>query len=329
MAKKNLVAVTPGGDITEDMLAGAYMWYSIPDRMMSIATVRRAVKEVGLDLSRFPTDRRPEHVAQEACRQVEGVHQNGKRTEIHAEQVVRDADAMIYQITKHVQDKDERVINHPKALRVIFDIKKGVLEFQPFDGADKSEVQDLIDTITDHFEKNSTKMPGHKLRTILRHYIEAVGGENVRGQSGGVYFLAKKLGTPALEIDGLEFSAKIVALLTALYKTPDTHVVKCVNDEGERAYLKRKFIENCSEDLEDYREKLLELVRTKGDRKRGFREDMRANLIEQRKAIDARRARFADILQDELGELDRNMKLADSALKKFLTEAGDDRAVAA
>jgi hypothetical protein len=329
MAKKNLVAVTPGGEITEDMLAGAYMWYSIPDAMMSIGTVRRAVKEVGLDLSRFPTGRRPEHVAQEACRKVEGVHQNGTREEIRAEQVVRDADAMIYQITKHVQDKDNRVIEHPKALRVIFDIKKGTLEYQPLGGADKGEVQDLIDKINDHFEKNSTKMPGHKLRTILRHYIEAVGGENVRGQSGGVYFLAKKLGTPALEIDGLEFSAKIVALLTALYKTPDTHVVKCVNDEGERAYLKRKFIENCSEDLEDYREKLLELVRTKGDRKRGFREDMRANLIEQRKAIDARRARFADILQDELGELDRNMKLADSALKKFLTEAGDDRAVAA
>src|SRR4051812_24770789 len=131
MATKNLVAVTPGGDITEDMLAGEYLWYSIPEDMLSLASVRRHVQALGLDLDRFPKERRMEHVAQEACRKVEGVYQNGTRTEIRAEMVLRNNVEMIYQITKHVADKEKRVVDHPKALRVVFSYEKQTLKFEP------------------------------------------------------------------------------------------------------------------------------------------------------------------------------------------------------
>jgi hypothetical protein len=322
---KNLIAVTPGGDITDEMIAGEYLWYSIPEAMLSLVTVRRHVKAVGLDVERFPKERRLEHVAQEACRKVEGVYQNGKRTEIRAEMVLRNNVEMVYQITKHVQNKEGRVIDHPKALRVVFDYKRNDLAFEPLvrTKADKEEVEEIASRIREHFDGNASKMPGHKLRTILRHYIEEVGGENVRGRSGGVYFMPKanpqKDGTI---IDGRAFAEQIEELLTLLYKTPDMNRVVCINDEGQRAYLKRKFIENYSEDLEEYRENLLDLVSSTkdGSRKRGFRRDKVNNLIAQREAIDERRAKFANILQDELKELDRNMKLADAALKKFLTE---------
>src|SRR4051794_20553401 len=326
-ATKNLVAVTPGGDITEDMLAGEYLWYSIPEDMLSLATVRRHVKELDLDLDRFPKERRLEHVAQEACRKVEGVYQNGTRVEIRAEMVLRNNVEMVYQITKHVQNKEGRVIDHPKALRVVFNYKKNDLDFEPLvrSKTDREEVQEIARRIRENFDNNASKMPGHKLRTILRHYIEDVGGENVRGQSGGVYFMPKinpqKDGSV---IDGREFVGALLALLEAIYKRrPEAHRVPCVNDEGQREYLKQVFIENCADDLEKYRDELLDMVRSQqdGKRKRGFRRDVVARLVEQRKLIDARRAQFADLLQDELGELDRNMKLADAALKKFLTEA--------
>lgn len=324
-ATRNLVAVTPGGDITEDMLAGEYIWYSIPEDMVPLVTVRRHVKTVGLDVERFPKERRLEHVAQEACRKVEGVYQNGKRTEIRAEMVVRNNVEMVYQITKHVQNKEGRVIDHPKALRVVFNYKKNDIDFEPLakSRADREEIAEIWRRIREHFDSNASKMPGHKLRTILRHYIEEVGGENMRGRSGGVYFMPKT--NPQKDgsvIDGREFVGQVVGLLTLLYKVPDVHRVPCVNDEGQRAYLKQKFIENCSEDLEEYRENLLDLVAstTDGRRKRGFRRDKVNNLVAQREAIEERRAKFADILQDELKELDRNMKLADAALRKFLTE---------
>lgn len=323
---KNLIAVTPGGDITDEMIAGEYLWYSIPEDMLSLVTVRRHVKTVGLDIERFPKERRLEHVAQEACRKVEGVYQNGTRVVIRSEMVLRNNVEMVYQITKHVTDKENRQIDHPKALRVVFDYKKNDISYENLAGRSKEakeEVEELWREIREHFDNNASKMPGHKLRTILRHYIEEVGGENVRGRSGGVYFMPKS--NPQKDgsvIDGREFTEQVEKLLTLLYKYPDMNRVVCINDEGQRAYLKRKFIENCSEDLEEYRENLLDLVSSTkdGTRKRGFRRDKVNNLIAQREAIDKRRAKFAGILQDELKELDRNMKLADAALKKFLTE---------
>jgi hypothetical protein len=324
-ATKNLVAVTPGGDITEDMLAGEYLWYSIPEDMLSLASVRRHVQALGLDLDRFPKERRMEHVAQEACRKVEGVYQNGTRTEIRAEMVLRNNTEMVYQITKHIADKEKRVVDHPKALRVIFSYEKQTLKFEPLGETERHEVKTIEEAIREHFEKNATKMPGHKLRTIIRHYLEDIGAENVRGQSGGIYFVPKV--NPQKDgsvIDGREFVGALLALLEAIYKRrPEAHRVPCVNDEGQREYLKQVFIENCADDLEKYRDELLDLVRAQqdGKRKRGFRRDVVARLVEHRKVIDARRAQFADLLQDELGELDRNMKLADAALKKFLTEA--------
>lgn len=318
---KGLVGMTPGGAITEDHIAGEYFWYSISDEMVSLARVKRAFDEAGLDTDKLPKARRAEHVAQEACRLVEGTSNNGHRVEIRAEQVLRNKDELVYQITKHVQDKDNRVIDHPKALRVIFDMKAESLSFEPIDRTSRGEVRSLEDRIREHYERNSTKIPGHKLRTILRHYVEGVGAENMR-KSGGIYFLLSQVKqSDGSVLDGRDFLTRITAMLTAVYGTPDIHRVPCVNDEGQRAWIKRKFIENCADDLEDYRDRLLDLVRDKDKRTRGFRQDMIHNLIEQRKAIDTRRERFAEVLQDELGELNTNMELADKALTKFLNEA--------
>lgn len=327
----SLVAITPGGDITDDMLAGAYLFYSIPEDMLSLRSVRKAFVDNGLDESLLPSERRPEHVMQEACRTVEGVKTNGHREEVRAEQVLRTSQALVYQITKHVQDKQNRVIEHPKALRVIYDFNQAALVFEPLDGAKMSDVQEMVDKIQAHFDGNATKIPGHKLRTILRHYIEAAGAENMRGGSGGVYFLAKFNQVPTWSkiwahhqdgIDGFAFIAQIQAMLEQLYGTaPNFHSIPCINDEGQREFLKRRFIENCLDDLKAYRDECLELVNGKEERKRAFRSDKRTSMISRRKEIDLRRQKFAEILGETLDELNRDMSLADKALSKFIAEA--------
>jgi uncharacterized protein (UPF0335 family) len=330
--RKDHVAVTPGGPVTEDMLAGEYFWYSIKDPVVSIARVRRAMKEAGLDDSRLPKERRPEHVVQEACRRVEGTQNNGSRTVIRAEAVLHTGDELIYQITKHVQNKGKRVIDLPRALRVTYSKVNGVLKFEPIDKTPRAEVRDLEERIRDYFENNSTKMPGHRLRTILRHYVEAIGAENMRGASGGVYFMPKRNPLPegklrdfhGAEVDGQRFLDGVQQMLEGIYGSPEFHRVPCINDEGQRAFLQRKFIENCDEDLEAYRDELIELVKEK--RSRGFRRDLVNNLIERRKQIDARRQKFEGILKIKLTELDRNMDLADQALRKFLE--ADEKAAA-
>lgn len=330
-ATANLVAVTPGGDITEDQLAGSYFFYSIPEDMLALRTVRKAFADNGLDTSVLPTERRPEHVAQEACRKVERVVTNGHREEIRAEQVMRDSSFLIYQITRHVQDKMNRVIEHPKALRVLFSFDTGELSFEPLDGATMADVQKLVDQILDHYNKNAARMPGHKLRTIVRHYVEAAGAENMRGASGGVYFLGKHNPIPSWSklhahhgdaIDGFTFIAQVKAMLDSLYgSAPNFHSIPCINDEGQREFLKRRFIENCADDLKTYRDECLELVKGKDDRQRSFRSDKRTSMVQRRKEMDMRRQKFAAILGDTLDELTRDMELADKALTKFLTEA--------
>jgi hypothetical protein len=332
-ATQNLVAVTPGGDITDEHIAGSYLWYSIPDEMIPLSRFRKAMRDAGLDVTRLPKERRGEHVAAEACKSVERVVTNGHREVVRSEQVVRTGDVLVMQITRHVQDKANRVIEHPKALRVIYDFTKGALIFEPLDGSKMADVQSLADEIQEHFDKNGTRVPGHKIRTILRHYVEAAGAENMRGQSGGVYFLAKRNplapGNKLREhhgevIDGREFIGQIKGALTVIYgRAPEFHEIPCINDEGQREFLKRKFLENCADDLKEFRDQCVELVKSKDERQRGFRQDLRTRLVEQRKAMDLRRAKFADILGETLEELDRDMGLADKALAKFLTEADE------
>jgi hypothetical protein len=328
----HLVAVTPGGDITDEMIAGYYSWFSIPEDLIPLAKVRKAFKDAGLDVDVLPNERRPEHVVQEACRRVERVEQNGHRVEIRAEQVDRNSTELVYQITRHVQDKANRVIDHPKALRVVYTFDGGRLGFEALDNAAMSDVQALADEIQDHVSKNATKMPGHKLRTIIRHYLEDAGAENMRGGSGGVYFLPKVNPIPTWNrlykhhqnaIDGNWLLDAMMAVLTTIYGTKaDMHKLPCVNDDGQRAYLKRKFMENCADDLKSFRDECVELVADKDKRVRGYRADLRDRLINQRAQMDARRAQFADILGETLDELDRDMKLADKALAKFISEAG-------
>jgi hypothetical protein len=331
--QKNLVAVTPGGDITEDMLAGEYFWYSIPDAMQSLTKVRKAWRDCGLDVDRLPKERRMEHVFQEACRLVERRTVEDTIVEIRAEAVLHTAEEVVYQITRHVWDEKNRVIEHPKALRAIWNKKDLALKFERLESANGA-VQPIEDAIRQHVEKNATKVPGHKIRTILRHYVEEVGAENMRGNAGAVYFMPKvnpqkadKDGNREV-IDGREFVGRIIAMLNAIYGRADVHRVPCVNDEGQRAYLEQKFVENCSEDVENFRDRALELVESKGARSRGFRKDVVENMLSARERLVERKAKFEKILGREIESLDQDMSLADSALRLFLEAADAGEVVA-
>ena len=331
--RSNLVAVTPGGEITTDMLAGWYLLFSIGEQPVPLSRVRKAFKDNGLDPDRLPKERRPEHVMMDACTKAQRVSQNGHREEIRAQMVDRNEHFVIYQMTRHVHDKENRVIEHPKALRVIFSFEDDSLSFEPLDGAGMVDVQALADEIQLYYNEHQSKMPGRSVRTYIRHYIEDAGGERIRD---GAYFIAKthklvgdgKKVTALREfhgdtIDGASFVESVKGALGQIFQTntPDVHDIPCVNDEGQRAFLKRKFMENCAEDLKEFRDDCMELIGGKDERKRGFRSDKRSGMVERRAEMDARRAKFAEILGETLEELDRDMKLADRALAKFLTEA--------
>lgn len=340
-ATQNLVGVDASIVPVEEWV-GSYFWYSIPKDSIALTRARKAFKDAGLDPAMLPTERRGEHVAMDACSSVQGVRSNGHREEIHADKVVRDGHFLIYQITRHVWDEQNRLIEHPKALRVLYDFESESLSFEALGGASIDEVAHLRDEIQTYYDKHGSRLSGHNFRTILRHYVEAAGAENMRGQSGGIYFLPqtnrlsdmqdpksgeyyhKLRGFHGPVIKGDEFIAQVKAALTAIYgRAPEWHRIPCINDEEQREFLKRKFLENCAEDLKTYRDECLELVKSKkeGQRIRGFRSDKRDGMIRRRVEMDERRKKFAEILGETLEELDRDMSLADKALAKFISEA--------
>jgi hypothetical protein len=332
-ATRNLVAITPGGEITADMLAGWYVLYSIPEQPVALSRVRKAFRENGLDESRLPKERRPEHVMMDACTKAQRITSNGHREEIRAQQVGRNENFVIYQMTRHVHDlKQNRVIDHEKVLRVLYSFETDELIFEPLSGNAQADVQELVDEIQSYYEAHRSRLPGRSVRTYLRHYIESAGAERIRD---GAYFIAKThkirrhgKSTEALAdfhgetIDGAGFIASVKGALAQVYNgQPDFHDIPCVNDEGQRAFLKRKFMENCAEDLKEFRDECMGLVGGKEDRKRAFRADKRTGMVARRAEIVSRREKFAEILGETLSELERDMKLADQALAKFLTAA--------
>lgn len=342
---QNLVALTPGGEITLDHLAGWYLLVRIRELNVPLDLVRDAFAKNGLDPDRLPKGRRPEHVMMDACTKAQRVHQNGKRTEIRAQQVGRDENFVIYQMTRHIHDlEQDRVINHEKLLRVLYSFEHNTLSFEPIGGHTTDDVQFLVDEIQSYYDAHRSMMPGRNLRTYVRHYIEDAGALYI---VDGDYFIAKQHRIspstkkkerliefhsdpargewrhPDTAIDGALFIRSMKGALEAIYRdtAPDLHEIPCVNDEGQREFLKRKFIENCTDDAEKFRNKCMGLIAGKDDRDRAFRADVRANLIKERSEMDARRKQFESIVGNTIDELDRNLGLADQALQKFIAEA--------
>lgn len=315
---KNAVAITPGGAITEQHIIGDYFWFNIPDQAVSEITVKRNMKAAELPEEWIPRSRQPAHVAQEAIRSVEGDRSNGVKRRVIVAEVAQDERSLIYQVTLQTWDKELAVIEHEKSMRVIFD--KALGDFEAFDHLEAYEpLKGLEGDIREHFEQHASKMPGHKIRTIIRHGLEKAGATNM-SESGksAVYFMEHK------EVDLLRAAQTFISATytgRGLHSKGNLHIVPVVNDEGQRELIRRKFVETCDDDMRNFRDRLLDLVRTKDQRVNGFRSDLISNLIEERKKLTERRSQFEGILNENLSALDQSAKLADKALTKLLEEA--------
>jgi hypothetical protein len=209
---KNVIAVTPGGDITKDMILGFYALFYIPDQPVSATKLRRLWLAEGLDEKLVPKTRRAVNAFQVACRSVETRrHANGseKREEIKVDEVKDDANACVYQITRMVRDQDQVVIEHPKAMRITFNKDSENIKAEKLERGHAAALAGIEEDIRNHYEANAKKLPGSKIRTAIRAILDEMGATNVRKKSGGVYFCPKE-GQGTLE--------SLQAVLKELYK---------------------------------------------------------------------------------------------------------------
>jgi translation elongation factor EF-G len=317
---KNVVAVTPGGNITLDHIMGFYTLFTIPNEPVSASKLNRLWIGEGLPHELIPNSRSAKNNFQKAVRSIENrsrkTDQDKKRIEIEVDPVIENDLKVVYQVTKLARDQFNEVIDHPKAMKVTFEKDSETMSWEPIDklsDMDETDLKNLFHLIEAHFDKNAKKIPGERVRASVRKLMKEVDATNIRKKAGGVYFVPKD-GKPYLE--GLE------AVLAELYGgEAELHLIFAASAEGERELVERHFTTNVSTEIDQLMAEVTASLRVKEGQK--MRKDRVGNILAQRNSLGQNREKYAQLLGTSLEEIEGKLGLLDQQLEKLVLQAGD------
>lgn len=304
---RNVVAVTPGGNITNDMILGFIAMSQIPNAPQSLAKLRRLWLAEGLDESFIPKQRRMTGVFQSACRSVETRRSEAlKETEIKVDEVLENEAECIYQITLLVRDKAEKLIEHPKAMRLTYNKRTGSIEDEPVDDKKAYKaLKPLADKVREDFDKNSTRLPGSKIRRAFRRTLRDQHSTFI--QNKGVFFVPKA-GKPTLD--------SLQNVMQGLYgdTSAEMFVMPIANDEGERAVIAKHYENNVTDQIDQLLAEIT--MRLKTDKP--ARGDRKETLVAERRRISEGIERYRSMLDSKLLVADEKVRLLDNGLEELL-----------
>lgn len=319
--KSNVIAVTPGGDITLDHIIGFYALFNVPDRAVSASKIHRLWTAEGLPPHLVPNARETKHAFMAACRSVETRKREergpgDRMTEIKANMVMETPTEVIYQITHLVRRPSQEVIDHPKTMRVRFSKTMEYMDFEPLDKRFSPDlIKELGEAIEGHFNKNQTKLPGPRVRSAVRGLMGDIGGTNVRRRAGGVYFVPKDA---KRDLDALG------RILTELYQDDaELHLIPCANAEGEREMVERHFSVNVTTEVDELMAEVSEALHG-GENKQRMRKDRVNNILQRRHHLALHRERYRRLLDTELEEVGEKISLLDQQLTSLITAYGGE-----
>lgn len=318
---KNVVAITPGGNITLDHIMGFYTLFTIPDKPVSTTKLNRLWIAEGLPHELIPHERDAKHNFMHACRSIETRSRNtdstSRRKEIEVDPVTETSDRVVYQITSLVRDKLNEVIDHPKAMRVTYTKADQKMDFKPLDkttGLDDAELEALAQRIQDQFDANASKIPGARVRASVRALMEDIGATNVRKKAGGVYFVPK---------DGKSTLDGLGNVLEGLWGPDEAelHLIFAANADGERDLVEKHFTVNVSDEVDDLMSEVTDALTGEG---RKMRSDRVGNILSQRRLLGEQRERYAELLGTTLEEVETKLGLLDQQLEKLVLNMNAD-----
>lgn len=313
---KGVVAATPNGNITDDMILGYIALVSIPNAPVSTAKLRRSWLMHGFDEKMVPKDRRASDVFSAACRSVESRRTDSETVHVHevkVDRVLQSEEECVYQITQMIRDKDLKLIEHPKAMRITYTARDGKIKDEPVD--DKKlykELRRLADVIRDEFNRNSTKVPGQKVRTAIRDTLMTE--HSTRIQNKGVYFVPKLARRTLDELQGV---------LTDVYGAgggAELAILPLAGDAPERQMVKKHFEDSVTEDIDA----MLVEISTRLKSETPLRKDRQANLVGERKRLNDGIDRYREILDDRMELLSAKIGLLDEGLDQLLITGAVD-----
>lgn len=317
--KDSMLTLMDGSKLKPKQVLGFITIQTIPEAPVSGTKLKKLWAAEGLDPKLIPDVRRPTDVFAQACRSVEGKRGTAANpSEVKVDEVSNDADFRIYQITRLVRDQNKRVIDHPKAMRLVLD-KGGAdggakaadcIDVQPLDKTTFGELAGLADAVLDYYNKNLTTVPGQKIRNALRDYMKLLGGENMRRGSGGVYFV------PSSGSDTLEALNRVVE---TLYRgKADLHFWPQPNTAACQQMLARHHASNVVAECDEMIAKLTERLKSVGNGRQKVRKDFMTNMMQQRRELGARRKQYAAILGEEVKTLAGHFDTLDDQIEKLM-----------
>jgi hypothetical protein len=287
---------------------GFLTWFSIPDDSVSLRRLKQQLTMNGLPMSLAPKDTKALHVFQRAMREQEGRRrdEHGNVRETTVALVDETPNDCVYQISVLKRDVNERVIDYPKAMRVIFNKKTEEISARPFVGEGaltRAEGAELAEQIQEFYEKNGTRVTGARVRTVVRNFIreeadekrgiEGLSGENLRGKAGGIYFV---LAANEWALEALSH------MLSEVYnQRAYLHFVPMADGASEREIIQRHHVANTRQEMKEALGELRGLL--KSDRERAPRSDVVANKFAQFHALQRRAAKYREVLGDEQEEI--------------------------
>lgn len=280
-------------ELDREQLAGQLVMTSYGDQPANANVFQTLLRQAGLDETLVPNQRSEVLDYQLACRSVEtrrGRAASGRQIVTVGEVVTNQVES-VYQITAEIRDEANRVIEHAKAMRVIYDHGRASdpvmggdpIRFEPIDDQRLYHaLGDLGDRIKLHFNLHRGKVPGAKVREILRKEFTRMHGTRWRDS---VWFIGMG------HTDELEKWRQVIKTLN-----PDAtfDVVPLPNTAAVRAQLEEKIGAHVKEDAT----KLMgEIAKTLGAGK-----PITAKQFERLSALRAELAENAKAMQDHLGD---------------------------
>lgn len=298
---------------------GFLTWFSIPDETVGLRRLKQVLMVHGLPPSLAPRDQKAINTFKRAMREQEGRHrENGSIRETDVRQVVETPEDCVYQISTVVRDYDERVIDHPKALRVVFNKTTEDINFNPLKGVPRTEVIPMMESIQDFYDKNASKVTGARVRGVVRNYlrgepdeqrgVEGLSGENLRGKAGGIYFIPAR--------NGENLSALSDALEELYHGRAYLHAVPLADGATEREIVRRHHVANARAEMKESMARIKGLL--SADRDRAPRSDVVANEWANFRALQRRATAYSTILKDEQEEIEEMAGILKKQLDKLI-----------
>lgn len=322
--RRNVIAVTPGGDLTLDHILGFYVVSSIPDAGVSAAKLRRAWIGAGMDPALVPKTRKAVHAFQVACRSIEtrrSAKNGSKRTvEVLVTEVLENADECVYQVTHQVRDKENRIIEHPKAMRVIFTKADESIRWEPLDELimDNEALNNLGESIRQHFEDNANKVPGAKVRDALRRTFESLNGTTIA--KGKLWFI------PKAGRSSLDDLAEALASVYGKSENYEFTAIPVASTEGQRELVERHFTMNVTDECNKL---LADITARLKDDQPDIRSDRLRNMLERKRELEKLVEKYRNALDLSLEQVDQQVLLLNEGLENLVAKTGSAAVAAA